>query len=260
MVVEKRAEGDTFAITLDIDWVPDFVIDFVADLFREHNVRATWFVTHASPAVERLRDDPSLFELGIHPNFLSGSTHGKTPDEVLQHCMDLVPEAVSMRSHALFQSSPLFAHILWHSSITIDLSLLLAYAPGLQPGKFFWQGRELLRIPFFWEDDIEMERPQPVWRVEPMLALAPGLKIFNFHPIHIYLNSPSIQPYTQMKRRVPELLAATASVMEEFVNPGAGARTFFIDLVQHMAQIDQSFCVRQIADRWRRCGEADERL
>ncbi len=67
------------AITLDVDWAPDFMIDAAAQALVDREVKATWFVTHASPAVERLREHPDLFELGIHPNFLAGSSHGATP-------------------------------------------------------------------------------------------------------------------------------------------------------------------------------------
>ena len=57
-------------LTLDMDWAPDCAIDFVSEELVSREVRATWFVTHASPAVHRLREHPELFELGIHPNNL----------------------------------------------------------------------------------------------------------------------------------------------------------------------------------------------
>ena len=65
------------ALTFDIDWAPDWAIDLTAGILREREVRATWFVTHESPAVDRLREDSELFELGIHPNFLPGSTQAR---------------------------------------------------------------------------------------------------------------------------------------------------------------------------------------
>lgn len=100
---------DDALLTLDIDWAPDCTIEWIARTLVARQVRATWFVTHLSPAVERLRDHPDLFQLGIHPNFLAGSSHGDTTDAVLGHCMGLVPEALTMRSHALVQSPPIWA-------------------------------------------------------------------------------------------------------------------------------------------------------
>src|SRR4028119_935918 len=91
------------AITLDVDWAPDFVIDSVAETLRRARVKCTWFVTHPSPAVDRLRRHPELFELGVHPNFLPGSTQGATAADVLNYCRRLVPDARSMRTHSLVQ-------------------------------------------------------------------------------------------------------------------------------------------------------------
>jgi hypothetical protein len=70
-------------LTLDIDWAPDAAIDFVAEILVSRGVKATWFVTHDSPGVRRLRARPDLFELGIHPNFLPGSSHGRSGEGAL---------------------------------------------------------------------------------------------------------------------------------------------------------------------------------
>jgi hypothetical protein len=56
-------------LTIDTDWAPDCTIDFMAEQLIARQVRATWFVTHMSPAIARLKQYPKLFELGIHPNF-----------------------------------------------------------------------------------------------------------------------------------------------------------------------------------------------
>ncbi|MEM7125483.1 MAG: hypothetical protein AAF702_04100 [Chloroflexota bacterium] len=233
-------------ITLDIDWAPDFVIDFVADILREHQVRATWFVTHASAAIERLRKTPELFELGIHPNFLANSTHGSTIPDVLQHCMSLVPEARCMRTHSLYQSSPLLANVLRYTPIRMDVSLFLPRAKSLQPIEHIWCGETLRRAPFYWEDDFEMGRPDACWQVEPYLTSDDGLKIFNFHPIHIYLNSADMLPYQALKRDCHHLLSATLTHVDKHVQDGTGSRTIFLQLAQYLAIQRTSYCIRDI--------------
>jgi peptidoglycan/xylan/chitin deacetylase (PgdA/CDA1 family) len=72
-----QTDENRVCVTLDVDWASDAMIDQTARILLEHEVPATWFITHASAAVDRLRDHPELFELGIHPNFLPGSTHGE---------------------------------------------------------------------------------------------------------------------------------------------------------------------------------------
>ena len=58
-----------YLITVDIDWAPDSAISKTINYLIDNEVRATWFITHASPEVERLKEYPHLFELGVHPNF-----------------------------------------------------------------------------------------------------------------------------------------------------------------------------------------------
>ncbi len=227
-------------LTVDVDWAPDFAIDFVAEQLIAHKVQATWFVTHLSPAIARLHRYPDLFELGIHPNFLPGSTDGETPEAVLSHCMELVPLATSMRSHALVQSTPLLHEVLTKTPITTDVSLFLPCAPNLEPVWYRRLGHSLLRIPYFWEDDFEMEQGTPCWDLTPYLRVGDGLKVFDFHAIHVYLNSTGVGPYRSLKQRVPRLAEVTPSQAAEFVQTGKGAQTLFLELIRHLSSVGQS--------------------
>lgn len=197
------------AITLDIDWAPDIVIDRVANMLIERNVKATWFVTHASRAIDRLRKRPDLFELGIHPNFLPGSTHGDSPAKVLNHCLGIVPEAVSMRAHALSQSTPILAKVIETSKIKVDVSIFLPLMPGIRPFEYNWNGGKLIRVPFFWEDDFEIQKAEPQLALQSLLGIGNGLKVFNFHPVHVFLNSVSICYYNELRRRGLESISLT---------------------------------------------------
>lgn len=114
-----------FILTFDVDWAPDNVIDYVAEILTEHKVKATWFITHESDAINRLSKNSDLFELGIHPNLLNGSTHGKTEDEILKHMKAIVPNAVSMRTHGLYQSTNFLTKAAKEYGILNDVSLFL---------------------------------------------------------------------------------------------------------------------------------------
>lgn len=240
------------AITIDVDWAPDFVIDDIAQRLITYGVKATWFVTHRSPAIERLRRWPDLFELGIHPNVLPGSTHGSTPEEVLEHCMALVPDATSMRTHGLVQSTLLLAQVMEKSPITADVSLFLPHSPYLHPVSYQWASRELLRIPYFWEDDFEMERNAPCWRLSPLLALGNGQKIFDFHPIHVYLNSRDPSIYQALKRSVPNLAAVEPELLRRHIVDGDGTQTLFLELIDYVARTGASIRIQDIEAEWRR--------
>lgn len=226
---------DEVVVTLDLDWAPDFAIDYAADRLTRANAKATWFVTHASPAVDRLREHPDLFELGIHPNFLAGSTHGDTPEAVLEHCLSIVPEATSSRSHGLFQSSALLHFLACESQIAADVSLFLPRATGLQPVIFRLPGGALTRLPYFWEDDYEMLQPSPSWEVDSLLMSA-GLKIFDFHPIHIYLNGSDFSSYDELKRRTGgKINQANPGDIDDLIRNGAGPRSIFEEILERIA-------------------------
>jgi hypothetical protein len=242
---------DDLVLTIDIDWAPDFTIDFVAEQLISRQVRATWFVTHMSPAIARLKQYPDLFELGIHPNFLSGSTHGNTPDAVLDHCMTLVPQASSVRTHMLFQSTLLLRQILAQSTITTDVSLFLPGTPHIRPVEWVCRRRILLRIPYFWADDFEMERNIPCWHLAPHLGVGKGLKIFAFHPIHIYLNSADIEIYQSLKQRMPKISEASPHVLDTYIQTGEGTCALFEEVVAHLAADGRSVCIQDIYSRWR---------
>lgn len=221
---------DPIVLTFDLDWAPDFAIDAVAELLVERRIRATWLITHASAAVDRLRAHTDLFELGIHPNFRSGSTHGSAIDAVLEHCMEIVPEAVSMRTHSLAQSTPLLARVLVTTPIRTDASLLLPRVNGLRPFEQPYDGNVLLRVPFDWEDDVEMEFAAPRWDARAVLR-EPGMRTFNFHPMLAYLNTREMAPYRAVRSSVPKLDALDEKAARPYVSEGTGAGTTLRELI-----------------------------
>jgi len=222
-----------YLLTFDIDWAPDWMIDEVAAILVKHKVKATWFVTHSSPAVNRLHMYNELFELGVHPNMMSGSTHGTSEDEILSHVRALVPDAVSMRTHGLYQSTNFLNKAARDYGIRIDVSLLLPNTSNLVPHILPFQDTQIFRVPYFWEDDVEMCSASPVWELAHEKFRHAGTKIFDFHPIHLALNTEEFGRYEQLKSRhpVPEW---TPELIARLANPGKGPRNLFHDLVAQM--------------------------
>jgi hypothetical protein len=202
----RTAQGhpQRLALTLDQDWAPDWAVRRTAELLVERRVKATWFVTNDSPSLAYLRRHADLFELGIHPNFAAGSTQGVTPSEILARCMETVPEAKVMRAHGLLMSSSLYISVMRETPLTADVTTFMPGAPSLRPALLSWGDRSLWKVPFYWEDDVEFSQAPPCWELRGHLRDEAGLAIFNFHPIHICLDTRSEAHYAAY-RRAPEL-------------------------------------------------------
>jgi hypothetical protein len=225
------------AITFDIDWAPDWAIALCRDLCREAGVPATFFATHPSDILIELQADP-LFEIGIHPNFLPGSSHGCSTEDVMAHVLALAPAARSMRTHALHQSTRIFAGILREfPQIAVDVSLFLPDHPGLD-GTILHLGadRPLMRLPYWWEDDVAALTPGWEWTSRPRAST--GLRIFDFHPVHVALNMADLGAYERLKARTDARLEALSQGdFAPFVNRGPGTRTYLEALLREASSV-----------------------
>ena len=216
------------ALTFDIDWAPDWCIAACRDICIEKNVKATFFVTHPSAVISELIDDDH-FEIGIHPNFLANSSHGSEPAEIIETCLELSPDAKSMRTHALVQSTPILTMVSEnYQQIDTDVSLFLPHLTNLEPVDFYFgeNGRRITRLPYYWEDDVAAEWPGWDWHGGPPPST--GLRIFDFHPTYVGLNMKKLAPYLKLKQRLAgrPLFQATQEDFEDLINHGTGDRDF----------------------------------
>lgn len=246
--IEKLDHAETvFSIVLDVDWAPDFVIYETAALLKERQIRASWFITHPSPAVEWLKGSPETYELGIHPNFLVNSSQGKTQAEVVDYCLRILPDAVSMRTHAYHQSSMMFDHIGRTTSIENDASVFMPLTRDLHPARYWIGERYLNRFPVFWEEDNELKKPEPHMKFDADLVNSPGLKIFAFHPMLLYLNSASIQSYSIMKNEFSNFNDLDEESIQPFVNrQKIGVHDFLDGLADHVNRSSHYHLIREL--------------
>lgn len=222
-------------LTFDIDWAHNEIIADSISLVEQAGVAATWFVTNDTPILDRLRHNP-LFELGIHPNFnllLEGSDRmGSSPVEVIQRIKEVVPEATSARSHSLVHGTQIL-NLLVQFGITHDLNCLIPESAGitLSPWRM-WD--DLVRVPYFWEDDVaclfDVRMTQP-GSLE-LLARRPGLKVFDFHPIHVFLNTEHLDRYERTRH-----LHQNPEELIKYRYKGVGARTRLLELLQVMKSL-----------------------
>lgn len=223
-------------LTFDLDWANDQVLNDTIDLVEAADVPATWFVTHATSVLERLRRNPK-FELGVHPNFnwlLAGDKrNGGDVREVLENILEIVPEAKSIRCHSMAQSTGLLAAFA-SAGLTHDANHFIpaSVGTGLRPWKL-WNG--MTRVPYFWEDDIfcayESLSEQP--DVREAATAAGGLKVFDMHPIHVFLNTERLERYKSTREIHQDPLCLGSHRYE-----GYGTRNRLLDLLSIMNSQD----------------------
>lgn len=236
-------------VTLDIDWAPDWMVASAAAMLARRGVKATWFATHVSPVLNDLRSEP-LFEVGLHPNFLPGSTHGGDPAEVMRHMKEAVPDATSVRTHSLCQSEPHLQLMAERFGIEADCSILLFGARDVAPHEIRYSadGPSLVRVPHFFQDNMYMFARRP-WSLRDPWFATPGLKVFDFHPVHIALNSATFDGYERLKRSKP-LKDVRRDDVTPFRSTGPGAATLFDEVLDAVGS--RGTTIRDYARGWRR--------
>ena len=212
-------------LTFDIDWAQDDIIINIAEQLVEAKIKSTWFVTHDTPILNFFRSHQNLFSLGIHPNFLKGSTQGNSEEEIISNLMTFVPEAKVIRTHGVFQYGKLLSKIVNLTSIRIDSSIFLPEMKNIEAVEHLTPYGIMKRLPIFWADDYELLKEKSEWQPSKYF-LFPGYKIFLFHPIHIFLNSSSMKEYNDYKD--------DKSIF--FNNENMGTNIFFNRLLTHIKE------------------------
>jgi hypothetical protein len=186
--------GAVICLSFDQDWAPPWATLAILERLEGAGLPGTFFVTHDCPCLERLRASP-LAELGWHPNFLPGSSHGGSFEEVLCTMERMVPGARGARAHALMRGTPLLLAYR-ERGLLYDASDIHDGATGLRPF-VSWTG--LVRLPIFFEDDVHLQRGLPC-RLEALDLDSDGLKVFNLHPVLVTLNASSTEDYEALKK------------------------------------------------------------
>lgn len=180
---------DLVCLTFDVDWAPETVLNHVVQKLTKRGIRATFFATHQSQVLTCL--DENLFEVGLHPDFRDLSAGFDLPVRKLK---DLYPNAVGGRSHGLFVSSQVL-NAYRSCGLRYESNIFLLRHKCLEPTLRF---KDMVSIPFYWSDDKHLEL-ELSHTLDSLWLDRQGLKVLNFHPIHIFLNTPRIALYERSK-------------------------------------------------------------
>ena len=224
-IKDSKSWENRIFLTLDLDWCSDEVLEYTLDLLEEFKIKATFFVTHNTKLLEKMQKN---YELGIHPNFnflLNGDfRYGKNIEEVVKYYLDIIPNAISVRSHSITQSSRIL-DVFEKNGLVFDCNTFIPYISGINLKVYkHWSG--MIKVPYFWEDHIDSIYGWK-WSIKRFLKYK-GLKVFNFHPIHIFLNMENVKRYNSARSYFKDY-----KKLKEFVNTKTyGTRNFLVDLIE----------------------------
>ena len=223
------------AITFDIDWAPDEVVDYCIERIVSAGVKATLFCTdherdrsvRSSNLAERYKQYTDHLEFALHPNFLFDEKPAAVFERLLKH----YPNAKGFRSHnALTGGEVLFSAV--EKGLRYDSNYFIL---GKSTNCFFWDFNyvDMVHIPVFFIDHGYSTLNQPIYDVHRLgFLVRTGLKVLDFHPSAIYLNLDRIERYVNAKvdYHDPKKLWAHRN----FEKPGADF--LFTQLLQQITQ------------------------
>jgi len=192
-------------LSFDLDWASDEVIDYTYQKVKKAGVKATFFVTHPTPMIEKFTNDPKV-QLGLHPNFNSffSSEEKESVKESFEYLSNLkrslLPSTKIIRSHSLTTSSLLLSQF-WELGFEISSNYAMYGQSGICP---FHHPSGMVEMPIFFGDDgyisFKNSKYLPSFSDEYLLESDfIGFRNFNFHPIHVALNTISIKQYNESR-------------------------------------------------------------
>jgi hypothetical protein len=208
--------------TADQDWAPEWTCtNFVHDLAR-FDLQCHLFRTSESPSLDQAFSE-KLITQGWHPNFMMNSTHGDSITEVIETMKLLVPESRTVRAHSYFESSETWKH-LFEANQVVESHGPTIRSEGLMPIQL---ASNMIRIPVFFEDDVLLRDDPIALKSIDLLRkiVTPGLKVFDFHPVHLGINSRSLEHYNSSRPHLQD-----ENFFKESRN-SRGVRTLFIEVI-----------------------------
>jgi hypothetical protein len=100
----------------------------------------------------------------------------------------------------------------------------LCFLQAGQAPRTHWSG--LVDVPGFWEDDVHALVFDGEFDVAQLPLHRRGLKVFDFHPIHLALNTDRLQRYEDARADIE-----AGRPLQGHVNEGRGSRTMLFDVV-----------------------------
>jgi hypothetical protein len=233
-----------FCFTADVDWASEESLEECHRLFESFGITVTYFMTHPSEVLQNLHDKNAI-NVGIHPNFLKGSSHGEGFEAVIEYCTTKLPKTECFRSHRYYDVTDI-THGLKSKGFKYDSNVCTLLQQNIQP---FKHESGLIRFPTFFEDGTYLFNNFPLEKlVIPKIFSQNNLMIISVHPMHMVMNSPNIKYSRNVKDKLTRdewnNMSGETLIKERF--DGRGIRNYVEDLLQFIT--DNNFLIKTLEE------------
>jgi len=123
------------------------------------------------------------------------------------------------------------------------------YMPSIKkPEPFFFEWVNVLEIPVFFCDDAHFMKSSK-FDLSDINLDDSGVKVFLFHPFHVFMNSDSEQFYEKNKANYKNIEFLSKNKQQEI----EGTRNLFLKLLEYIEKNDiETRTLTEINDIWRR--------
>jgi len=203
-------------VTIDIEWSPQELIEHVLDILKDYKITATLFATHKAEL-------GNMHEIALHPFYNSEKSYQNTFNKL----MELFPHAKGVRSHRLLTDETLLL-MYKERRIRYTSNYMMTNMSGISPINTI---HGIFEIPIYyidWSHLMGKKFYKKKFSLEVLNLQYPGLKVFDFHPLHVFLNSEKMERYEKVKKfyNNPKELKGYIN------NKTKGIGTLFIELLE----------------------------
>jgi len=202
-------------VTIDIEWSPQELIDHVVDILNNYKIKATLFATHKA-------EFGNKHEIALHPYYKSEKSYQKTFDKL----KELFPNARGVRGHRLLTEETLLL-MYKKRGIHYTSNYMMINVSRIFPIHTI---HGILEIPIYYIDWSHLMgiKFYKKFSAKVLNLQTPGLKVFDFHPLHIFLNSEKMQRYEKVKK-----VYHNPKELKKYINNTSyGIGTVFIELLE----------------------------
>jgi hypothetical protein len=229
----NNSYNNNLFITFDVDWAIDIVVEYVLELLGSYNVESTFFITHCSKLMSSMQRSEDI-ECGIHPNFnpllIGDNRYGNNFTKVLEFYYNQVQSPVSIRSHSVTFNGQ-FPKLFDSFGLRYNCNSFVPFNSEiiLKPWKI--SNQKIVNVPHYFADDAILSMNKNIRefkRIIPKIIHRKGLKVFDFHPIHIFLNSENMDRYIKSKPYLQNAIKLTKNINTKTY----GIKDLLIDVIE----------------------------